>query len=219
MDMLQSAFIGVSVAILVLAAWYCIFVRFTRRRALLVLRWLEEAIAPHGQIGGIEWVSQSHFRARLHLPGGGFRQPSLDARFAPREKPVKWALWRWRRCQETLTFEANLACPPRHSMEIGRTRWTGLTQRWTRGTGDWPTQSVASIFISTQPEWKPEISSRMTTAVSTREFDFLAVSFRPRAPHFSVTFSLQEILKQPVGEVTIFDSVRELAEGSTTSRI
>jgi hypothetical protein len=216
--MLLPAFISLSVVILICAAWYCTFLRITRRRALLVLRWLEEAIVAHGQISGVEWVSRSHFRARLHLPGSAFRQPSLDARFAPREMPVKWAFWRWRRHQETLTFEANLACPPRHGMEIGRTRWTGLTRRWTRSTGGWPTQSVASIFISTQPEWEPEISSRMTTAVSTREFEFLEVSFRPRAPHFAVTFSLQETLKQPVGEFTIFDSVRELAEGSPTSR-
>jgi len=207
--MLPYALITVSVMILIGAVWYCAFLRVTRRRALLVLRWLEEAIVTHGQISGIEWVSRSHFRARLHLPGSAFRQPSLDARFAPREMPVKWALWRWQRRQETLTFEANLACPPRHSMEIGRTRWTGLTRRWTRSTGD---------FISTQPEWEAEISSRMTTAVSTRELEFLGVSFRPRAPHFSVTFSLHETLKQPIGEATIFDSVRELA-GSSTSRM
>lgn len=217
--MLQFAFIIVGLMVLICAAWYCAFVRFNRRRALLVLHWLEEAIVTHGEISGVEWVSRSHFRARLHLPGSAFRQPSLDARLAPREMPVKWALWRWRRRQETLTFEANLACPPRRSMEIGRTRWTGLTRRWTRSTGDWPTQCVASLFISTQPEWEPEISGRMSTAVHTREVEFLTVSFRPRAPHFSVTFSLQETLKQPVGEFTIFDGVRELAEGSPTSRM
>jgi hypothetical protein len=217
--MLQPAFISLSLGILIVAAWYWAFVHFNRRRALLVLRWLEGAIVAHGQISGVEWVSPSHFRARLHLPGCAFRQPSLDARFAPREMPIKWALWRWHRHQETLTFEANLTCPPRHEVEIGRTRWTGLTRRWTRSTGEWPTHTAASLFISTRPEWEPEIFSRMTTVVSTREFEFLDVSFRPRSPHFSVTFSLQETLKQPSGEFTIFDSLRELAEGSPTSRM
>jgi hypothetical protein len=217
--MLQLAFISVSLGILIVAVWYWAFLRFNRRRALLVLRWLEGAIVAHGQISGVEWVSPSHFRVRLRLPGCAFRQPSLDARFAPREMPVKWALWRWHRRQETLTFEANLTCPPHHGLEIGRTRWTGLTRRWTRNTGDWPTQTIASLFISTQPEWEPEISSRMTAVVSTREFELLGVSFRPRAPHFSVTFSLQETLNQPSGEFTIFDSLRELAESSPTSRM
>lgn len=217
--MLQSAFISVSLGILIVAAWYWGFLRFNRRRALRVLRWLEKAVVEHGQISAVEWISPSHFRARLRLPGCGFRQPSLDARLAPREMPIKWAVWRWRRRQETLTFEANLNGAPRQNMEIGRTRWTGLTRRWTRNTGDWPTLSVASLLISTQPEWEPEISSRMTTVVSNREFEFLSVSFRPRAPHFSVTFSLQETLEHPSSELAIFDSLRELAEGSPTSRM
>jgi hypothetical protein len=59
----------------------------------------------------------------------------------------------------------------------------------------------------------------MTTVVSTRELEFLGVSFRSHEPHFSVTFSLQEMLNQPSGELTIFDSLRELAEGSPTSRM
>jgi len=133
--------------------------------------------------------------------------------------PVRWAVWRWRRRQETLTFEANLTSPPHKNVEIGRTRWTGLTRRWTRNAADWPTHPVASLFISTQPEWEPEITSRMTTVVSSREFEFLNVSFRPRSPHFSVTFSLQDTMKHPNGELAIFDSLRELAEGSPTSRM
>jgi hypothetical protein len=180
---------------------------------------MEAAIAAHGQISAVDWISPSHFRARLRLSGSAFRQSSLEARLAPREMPVRWAIWRWHRRQETLTFEANLNCPPRHCVEIGRTRWTGLTRRWARNTEGWPTQTVASMFISTQPQWEPEISNRMTTVVSTREFEFLGVSFRPRAPHFSVTFSLQETMNHPTGDLAIFDSLRELAEGSPTSRM
>lgn len=217
--MFQPVFFSLSLGILIIALWYWAFLRFNRRRAVLVLRWLEEAIVAHGQISGVEWVSPSHLRARLHLPGCPFRQPSLDARFAPREMPIKWALWRWHRHQETMTFEANLTCPPLQKVEIGRTRWTGLTRRWTHNTAEWPIHTVASLFISTQPDWNPEIFSRMTTVVSAREYEFLDVSFRPHAPHFSVTFSLQETLKPPIGDFTIFDSLRELAEGSPTSRM
>jgi hypothetical protein len=59
----------------------------------------------------------------------------------------------------------------------------------------------------------------MTTAVSAREIDFLEVSFRAQEPHFAVTFLLQEIERHPCGELTMFDSLRELAEGSPTSRM
>lgn len=104
-------------------------------------------------------------------------------------------------------------------MEIGRTHWTGLTRRWMRIDGGWPTQSLSTLFISTQPEWEPEISGRISTAVAVRELEFQTVTFRPGAPHFSVTFSLCESLAHPERELTIFDSLRELAEGSPTSRL
>jgi len=217
--MVQSVLISIGLVILTSAAWYWGFLHFNQGRALCVLRWLEGALATQGHISGVEWINASHFRARLRLSGYAFRQPSLDVHLAPRQMPLKWAMWGWRRRQETLTFEANLTCPPRLSMEIGRTRCTGLTRRWMQNTGDWPTHTVATLFISDQPEWEPEVSNRMTSVVSTREFEFLEVSYRLRPPQFSATFSLQETLLHPSGELAIFDCLRELAEGSPTSRL
>ncbi len=217
--MLLPALVSIIAAILIVAAWYGVFLGLNRRRARRVLQWLERAILPHGQISGVEWLSPSHFRARLRLSGFAFRQPAVNAHLAPREMPVRWAAWCWHRNQETLTFEANLTSPPRHNMEIGRTRWTGLTRRWTRNTDAWPTHSVASLYISTQPEWEPEISGRLHTVVAAREVKFLDISFRTRAPHFSATFSLDETLGHESGELAIFESLRELAEGSPTSRM
>jgi hypothetical protein len=216
---MHSALISSVVGLLIVAIWYWSFLRFNRRRALRVLRWLEGTLAAHGQISGIEWISPSRLRARLRLSGCSFRQPSLDVHLAPRHMPLKWALWGWRRRQETLIFEANLSCPPRFSVEIGRTRCTGITRRGMRNTGEWPTHSIATLFISNQPEWEPEISGRIAGVVTTREFEFMGVTFRPRAPQFSVMFSLREALKHPSGELAIFDGLRELAEGSSTSRM
>jgi hypothetical protein len=217
--MLQCVLISVSAGVLIFAAWHQWFVRFNRRRGLRVLRWLEGAVAGQGQISSVEWINASHVRARLRLSGCAFRQPSLHVRLAPRQMPLKWAMWSWRRKQETLTFEANLTCPPLHSMEMGRTRCTGLTRRWMKNTGDWPTHTVATLLISNQPEWEPEVSGRMTSMVSMREFEFLEVSYRLRRPQFSVTFSLKETLQHSSGELAIFDCLRELAEGSPTSRM
>jgi hypothetical protein len=217
--MMQSALIAAGLATLAFAAWHWSFLRFNRRRAARILSWLEAAIAPNGKVSAIEWLSSSHFRARLQLSGYAFRQPCLVAHLAPREMPVRWAMWRWRHRQETLTFEANLTCPPQRSIEIGRTRWTGLTRRWTRNTGTWATQPLASLFISTLPEWEPEIAGRMTGVVSSRDLEFLAVSFRPRPPQFSVTFSLQETVTRAGAELAIIESLRELSESSPTSRM
>jgi hypothetical protein len=217
--MVQSILISVGVVIFIAAVWYWGFMQYNQRRGVGVLRWLEGALASHGQISGVEWTNPSQFRARLRLSGSAFRQSSLEVHLAHRQMPLKWAVWGWHHRQETLTFEANLTCPPRRGLEIGRTRCTGLTRRWMQSTADWPTHTVATLFISNQPDWEPEITNRMASVVSTREFQFLEVSFRPRPPQFSATFSLQETLQHPRGELAIFDCLRELAESSPTSRM
>jgi hypothetical protein len=217
--MLPSAIIGAALGVVFFALWHILFVRLNRRRGLRVLSWLQGAIAAHGQITGVAWISPSRFRARLSLSGGAFRQPLLEVRLAPCQTPVRWALWLFRHRQETLTFQANLLCPPGESLEIGRTRWCGLNQRWTQDCAGWSRHPVATLFISTQPAWEPQISDRINGVAATRDFEYLAVSFRTRQPHFSVTFSLQETLRHPSGELAIFDSLRELAEGSPTSRM
>jgi hypothetical protein len=218
--MLQSSLIAAVLGVVFFAAWYWSFLRFNRRRGLRVLRWLQGAIAPQGQISGVTWLTPSLFRTRLGLSGDAFfRQPFLEVRLAPRQTPLRWALWRWSRRQETLTFQCNLSCPPGGNLEIGRTRWTGPTRRSASRSGEWSTYTVATLYISTQPAWSPQISGHMNGVVSNREFEFLAVSFHPCAPHFSATFSLQETLRHPSGDLAIFDSLREIAEGSPTSRM
>ena len=193
--MLQSALISVSVGILIFVVWHRWFLHFNRRLATRVLRWLEGALAAHGQISGVEWITPRTFARGSGYPG------------APSVNPSWMCVWRRARClsggrcgvgadgRKRLLLRVISTCPPRLNMEIGRTRCTGLTRRWMRNTGDWPTHTVASLFISSQPEWEPEISGRMTSVVSTREFKFLEVSFRPRPPQFSVTFSLKETLQ------------------------
>jgi hypothetical protein len=217
--MAQAIFIGMSVAVVVFAAWYSTCLHFNRRRGLRALRWLRRAIAPHGHLDEAVWIGPGRFHARLTLSSHDFLQPSLDIKLAPRQMPLRWALWRWHGCEETVTFQANLTCPPGQSLEIGRSRWTRLTDRSAKDRGHWPRHAVATLYLSTQPDWEPQIAERMSGALSIREFEFLAVSFRPRAPHFSVTFLLKEVLRRPAEEVTIFDNLRELAAGSRTSRM
>jgi hypothetical protein len=216
--MLQFALIGLVVGAAVFALWYLLFVRFNHRRGLRVLRWLQDAIADHGQVTGVAWIGASHFRARLSLPGSAFHQSFFDVRLAPRHIPVSWALWCCRQRQETITFEANLPCPPGESLEIGRTRWFGLNRRQ-RDSLPSPRHTIATLYISTQPSWEPQLSGRIKGVVATRDFDFLSVSFRTRPPHFSVSVSLRETLRHPSGELAIFESLRELAEDSPTSRM
>ena len=217
--MLPTALIGIVVTAIVFLAWYSSFLHLNRRRGLRILRWLRRAVAPHGQLDEAEWVGASCFRGRLKLSGRDFLQPFLEVRLAPRHMPVHWALWRWRGGQETVTFQANLPSPPGQSLNIRRNRWINISGRPAKDSRSWSTQTVATLYLSTEPVWEPQIADRMSGALAIREFDCLAVSFRRSEPHFSVTFSLQEAMRQPRGELTIFDNLRELAEGPHTSRM
>ena len=217
--MLLTALICIVVAVIAFFVWYSSFLHLNRRRGLRVLRWLRRAVAPHGQLEGAEWMGPSHFRGRLRLSGRDFLQPLLEVRLAPRHMPVKWALWNWRGSQETVTFQANLPSPPTQTLNLRRNRWTSIASRPANDKGNWSTHTVATLYLSTQPVWEPQISERMSGALATREFDYLTVSFRRSEPHFSVSFSLQEAMGQPGGELTIFENLRELAEGHHTSRM
>ena len=217
--MLQTALIGIVVAVVVFLTWYSAFLHLNRRRGLRILRWLRRAVAAHGQLDEAEWMGPSRFKGRLSLPGRDFLQPFLEVRLAPRHMPLWWALWRWRCAQETVTIHANLPSPPGQTLDVRCNRWTSLASRPIREGKNWSTQTVATLYLSTQPTWEPQIAERMSGALGIREFDFLSVSFRRSEPHFSVTFSLQEAMLQPCGELSILDNLRELAEGSHTSRM
>ena len=217
--MLPSAIFGVSVVVAFLGIWYGCYLHINRRRGQGVLHWLQGSIAECGQIGSVVWISPCHLRARLSLAGQAFRQPALEVRLAPRQNPLRWLLWRIRSSQETLTFQANLSSPFSESLEIGRLRWSPFNHRLVPYSAAASTHMVATLLISTQPVCQPKLSGRINGVVAAHQFDALAVSFRPSPPHFSVTFSLEEALRHPAGELPIFESLRELAQGSPTSRM
>jgi hypothetical protein len=219
--MTESVIIGVGLAVLAVAAWHAFFTRVNQRRGRAVVEWLHEAIAGYGQICHASWIDSSHLRLQLNLSlsGHAFRHPALEVKLAPRPMPLQWALWRWRHRQETLIFQANLSGAPNEPLEINRLRWSVFKQKG--AAADWtsPRVAVSTLYICTQPAWQPQVSGNIHGVVATRDFEFLAVSFRPRTPHFSVTLSLEETLCRPGAELSIFQSLRELAQASSPSRM
>jgi len=216
--MIEAAIIGAGAAVLVVAAWHEWFVRVNRRRAVAVLRWLQSAIANYGQLCSVTWVDSARLRIRLELHGHAFRQPTLEVRLAPRHSPLRWALWRLHRRPETLIFQANLALAPVESMEISRMRWS-ICGRGRIAPGSSPRIAVSTLYISSQPAWQPQSSGSIHAVVAARDFQFLAVSFRPCHPHFSATLSLQETMRHRSCELAIFQNLRELAQSSSPSRM
>src|SRR5437764_8153749 len=101
-----------AVALLLVALWYCYFVRQNRRRSLEALLWVETALGGHGRVVGVHWVAPSRLHAQLRLAPGIFQNASVALHMAPREVPLAWLLARIRRRAELVVFEADLDMPP-----------------------------------------------------------------------------------------------------------
>ena len=104
--------IDVAVAGTAFFLWYAWFVRYNRRRAG------ERAAMGAGGMPGKRPRRRSALAGQqfpsestLHLSSRWFEDARLTIRLLPRPLPLQWALSRWRRQQETLTFEADMGFP------------------------------------------------------------------------------------------------------------
>ncbi len=207
-----------AVALLVLA-WYFWFLRFNRRRAVEVLRWIEGAFNGHGQIASVRWASGSRFDVQMRLAPAMFRQASLVVQLFPRELPVSWVLSRIRKQQETLTFQADLDSAPSFNLEVHNHRWYGRTRRrFPTKSQEWVLEQAGPFVLTTRNDWQREITTMKGALVASRDCDCLTVCFRRTSPHFSVTVPLATIAPGSETKSEIFDVLRELAAGASTAR-
>ncbi len=211
--------IDVLAAAVLVVAWYFWFLRYNRRRALQVIRWIESAFHGHGQIGGVHWAAASRFEVEMRLRPTVFRQASLVVKLSPRELPVAWLLSRIRHRPETLTFQADLDGAPCFNLEVHNHRWYGRTRRrFPRESQSWMLHRAGPFVLTTRNDWQRDITTMMGALVASRECDCLTVCFRRSSPHFSVTVPLETISPESETHTEIFDVLRELASGASAAR-
>jgi len=200
------------------AAWYWMAVRYNRRRALQVLRWVEFALAGQGQASGIRWMARSRFKVPLRLHCNVFHRAWLLVDLAPCEMPLHWLASKAHGGREVLTFQADLDLPPSFSMEVHNLRWFARSSRKTpdRRTS-WSFERTGPFVISTRRAWPKEVSSAMHSVAKGENREFLNVNFQPRSPHFSVTLPLESIAPGSPNRGCMFETMRELAASSSTS--
>ena len=99
-------------AIFSLGIWYYAFARYNRRRGAAALRWVQIACRGRGKVVESRWSGSSRLQARFQFPSRWFENARLTLQLRPRPLPVQWLLSHWRKQKETLTFEADLDCPP-----------------------------------------------------------------------------------------------------------
>lgn len=199
--------------------WHIYFSRYNRRKASLVLKWLERSFEGQGELVGVEWLNPSKFLLRVRLLSNLFRHTSVCIQLQPRQSPFRWLFARFKRRHETLTFEADLDFPPNFNLEVNNHRWCGRTRRrFPTASEDWQIERTGPFVITTRNDWQREITNMMHGLVASRECDCARVAFSRTSPHFSATVPLETISPDTESQTRIFDVMRDLAAGASASR-
>jgi hypothetical protein len=210
---------SVAAALSFVVMWYWLFSRWNRRRAQRLLVKIESAFGGNGQVSSVHWVSSSQFLISLRLADGNFMQPSVTVRLLPREMPLSWVHCIWKKRRETLTFDANLLCPPGFNLEVQNQRWSGKgRKRLLKKSSVVRLKHVGPFVLTSRRDWQRDITSMMHALAASRDCDLLSVSFRRTTPHFSATIPLEAIAGQECAPVRIFEALRELASGASAAR-
>jgi len=207
--------------------WYAWFLHYNRRRAGTVLRWVQAACLGKGRVENLRWqASSSRLKATLHLSSRWFEDARLTIRLLPRPLPMQWALSRWRRQQETLTFEADMGFPPGFHLDVIRHRWSGRSGA--KGPGSeksaskesnrtWTVTRPGPVVLTTKEDWPVELSPVVNALASWRDKDFLGVRFNPTSPHFTATVALENLSDQKAAS-GLLGLFRELAASSSAKQ-
>ncbi len=206
------------VGILFCSAWYLFSLRHNRRRSVLILRWIETAIAGQGQVKGIRWTTPSSFKVRLQLTSGVFHNACMLVQLSPCEMPFYWLLSKVRKQQDMIIFQADLDLPPSFSLNVNNFRWFARTSRKAQPIdSSWTFEQTGPFVISSRMSWQKEIAGTMTSLSSSTTREFLNINFQRRTPHFSVTLPLDSISPDSPTRSYMFENMRELAASSSAS--
>ncbi|MFZ0799081.1 MAG: hypothetical protein WCA13_00335 [Terriglobales bacterium] len=226
--------IDAGVAIALSFLWYAWFVRYNRRRAGNVLRWVQAACLGKGRVVDLRWqASSSCLKATLQLSSRWFEDARLTIRLLPRPLPVQWALSRWRQQEETLTFEANMGFPPGFHLDVIRHRWSGYSGAKNSGsknsgakdsgsagfdhTRAWTITRPGPVILTTKEDWPVELSPVVSALASWRDKDFVGVRFNSASPHFTATVALENLSDQKAA-AALLGLFRELAASSSAKQ-
>jgi|ERR1051325_9520206 hypothetical protein len=199
-------------------AWYLLFARYNRRKAMELLQRLRGAFSGQAQVMAVRWRGASRFSVRLRVVSSHFQQASVQVRMHARQVPFLWLWERLRKRQETLTFEADLECPPAFNLEVHNHRWCGRTRKFPRDIRRLSLDQCGPFVLTTRNDWQREITAMMSALVASRDCDFLSVNFRRTSPNFTATVPLGSIAPDSDSEAHIFEVLRELAACAQLSK-
>ncbi len=204
-------------AVVVLVIWYAWFAHYNRRKGSAVLQWVQTACSGRARLLSARWTGSTRLLAELRFPPHVFEHARVIIRLLPRPVPVNWALSRWRKQKETLSFEADLDTAPRFQLEVHNYRWSGHHGKSATAAKNWFVSRPGPIVLTSRTHWEKELGPVINSLLASRERNFATVRFSPHSPHFSATVELEGLSDHPA-DSGFLQALRELATGSSTSR-
>lgn len=206
----------VLIALVLVTLWYLGFLRYNRKRAQQLLRWICNASGTEGMVVCMRWVSASCFHLRLQFPAEDFREAHMRVQLLPREMPLNWLVSRVRGREEALIFEADLNCPPAFNLEVHNYRWRKRAAGRMRHRESMVVRS-GPVVLTTRGDWQQDLSNMMNGLLASRDCNFERVEFRRRSPHFSATLPLKSLDLNCDGAGQFFEALRDLATGASAA--
>jgi hypothetical protein len=209
-------FIDAVAALTVLAVWYLWFSRYNRRKGLNVICWVQTACAGRARVTGTRWKGSARLFAELRFPQHMFERARVVVRLLPRPVPVSWAVSRWRKEKETLSFEADLDTAPRFHLEVHNHRWSGHNSK-SIASKNWVVTRPGPVVLTSRTRWERELNPVISALMASRERNFKTIRFSPLSPHLSATLEIESLPDQQSATGWL-EALRELAAGASTSR-
>ena len=199
-------------ALLALAcAWYLWVARSNRKKAFDALQWINLALRSEGHVTGLQRVSASRFVVRLRMRSPIFRSASVLVEFVHREWPLRWLRERRTGKLDAITFQADLDCAPSFNFQVQNRRWfAGSRRRLPKDCSRWELTHAEPVVFATR-KWQREISILVNALLSSRQQEFLALSFRRKSPHFTATVPLDSVNPGGTSDPSVFTLLREIA--------
>jgi hypothetical protein len=210
--------VDVLAAAVLVGLWYFFFARYNRRKGARALQWVEAACSNRARVVEAHWQGTSSLQAHLRFAAQWFENARVTIRLIPRPFPIHWALSRWHKQRETLTFEADLDYAPNLQLEIRRHRWlTDSNRKLRRKARHWEIAHPGPVILTTSTEWRQELPSIVNTLMTTRGHNLLNVRFDPSRPNLAATIDLDSLSNEEAA-AGFLGVVRDLAAGASTSR-
>ena len=166
----------------------------------------------------VRWISPSLFYLKLQFACRYFRDARLRVQLFPREMPLSWLLSRFNGQHETVTFEADLDCPPAFNLEVRNYCWNGPYDRKSLPEMEGVTLlRTGAVVLTTRREWQQDLTNMMGGLLASRDCHFESVCFHRQSPHFSATLLLDYLDVQHNCPAELFEALRELATGASAA--